>query len=225
MSVEAMARDIGATSADKRTEVPIKTELAEERSKSPPQCRREAEDDKFCMPPPPPPSAVLITDTPSPVNDHEYCTNCNQLGHMKITCPFHHKKTYTNYVQPGHNFITCGRPPKKAVRPQNLKPLPDNTPATRGTSNLHLIQKGKGGNFCSAHTPDNFQGLTHDQPCELWKGYGYQTKNCYITHRNSRNTFKSTNRKNPLRANKPLQWELDTEVEPNLSIAQWMVND
>ena len=77
MFVEDMARDIGATPAHERTEVPTKTELAKERSKSPPQCRREAEDDRFFMPPPPPPLAVLITDSPSPVNDHKYCTNCN----------------------------------------------------------------------------------------------------------------------------------------------------
>ena len=77
MSVEDMATDIGATPAYKRTEVPTKTELAKKRSKSPRQCRREAEDDKFFMPPPPPPAAVLMTDTLSPVNDHEYCTNCN----------------------------------------------------------------------------------------------------------------------------------------------------
>ena len=77
MSVEDMAKDIGATPAHKRTEVPTKTELAKERNKSPPQCRREAEDDKFFMPPPPPPPAVLMTDSPSPVNDHEYYTNCN----------------------------------------------------------------------------------------------------------------------------------------------------
>ena len=36
MSVEDMARDIGATLAHKRPEVPNKTELAKERSKSPP---------------------------------------------------------------------------------------------------------------------------------------------------------------------------------------------
>ena len=77
MSVELMARDIGVTPANQRTEVITKTELAKERSKSPPQCRREAEDDKFFMPPPPPPPAVLFTDSPSPVNNHEYCTNCN----------------------------------------------------------------------------------------------------------------------------------------------------
>ena len=71
MSVEDMARDIGATPAYKRTEVPTKPELVKERSKSPHQCRREAADDTFCMPPPPPPPAVLITDSPSPVNDHE----------------------------------------------------------------------------------------------------------------------------------------------------------
>ena len=64
MSVEDMARDIGGTPAHKRTEVPTKTELAKERCKAPPQCRREAEDHKFFMPPPPPPPAVLITDSP-----------------------------------------------------------------------------------------------------------------------------------------------------------------
>ena len=120
MSIEDMARVIGATPAYKRTEVPTKTELAKERSKSPPQCRREAEDDEFFMPPPPPPAAVLITDSPSPVDDHEYCTNCNQEGHMKIMCPFHLKKTCRKCGHPGHNIITCGRPPKKAVRLQNL---------------------------------------------------------------------------------------------------------
>ena len=149
MSVEDMARDIGATPAHKGTEVPTKTELAKERSKSPPQCRREAADNKFFMPPPPPPSAVLISDSPSPVNDHEYCTNCNQQAQMKIMCPFHLKKTCSKCGQPGHNIITCGRPLKKAVRPPNVKPLPENTPPTPGPSNLHLIPKGKGGNFCS----------------------------------------------------------------------------
>ena len=83
MSVEDVARDIGATPAYKRTEVPTKTELAKERSKSPPHCRREAEDNKFFMPPPPPATAVLITDSPSPVNNHEYCTNCKQKEYMK----------------------------------------------------------------------------------------------------------------------------------------------
>ena len=59
MSVEDMARDIGATLAHKRAEVPTKTKLAKERSTSPPQCRKEAEDDKFFMPPPPPPPAEI----------------------------------------------------------------------------------------------------------------------------------------------------------------------
>ena len=135
MSVEDMARDIVATPAYKRTEFPTKTELAKVRSKSPPQCRREAEDDKFFMPPPPPPPAVLITDSPSLVKDHKYGTNCKQKGHMKIMCPFHLKKTCRKCRQPGHNIITCGRPPKKAVRPQNLKPLPENTSPTPGPSN------------------------------------------------------------------------------------------
>ena len=88
MTVEEKARDIVATLAHKRTEVPTKTELAKVRSESPLQCRREAEDDEFFMPPPPPPPTVLITDSPSPVNDHKYCTHCNQNGHMKIMCPF-----------------------------------------------------------------------------------------------------------------------------------------
>ena len=153
MSVEDMARDIGAILAHKRTEVSNKTELAKERSKYPPQCRREAEDDKFFMLAPPPPPAVLITASPSPVNDHEYCTNCNQKGHIKIMCSFHLKKTCRKCGQPGYTIITCGRPRKKAVRPQNLKPLPENTSPTPGPSNLHLIQKGKGGNFCSQPTP------------------------------------------------------------------------
>ena len=39
ISVEDMARDIGAIPAHKRTEVTIKTELAKEGSKSPPHCR------------------------------------------------------------------------------------------------------------------------------------------------------------------------------------------
>ena len=89
MSVKDIARDIGATPAHKRTEVPTRTELAKERSKSPPQCRREAEDDEFVMPPPTPPPAVLITDSSSPVNDNEYCTNCNKPEHMKIMCALH----------------------------------------------------------------------------------------------------------------------------------------
>ena len=46
-----------------------------------------------------------------------------------------------------------------------------------------------------------------------------------MTHRNSRNTFKSIKHKNTLRANHPLQLELDTEVEPELSIPQWMVDN
>ena len=201
MSVEDMARDIAATPAHTMTEIPTKTELGKERSKSPPQCRREAEDDKFFMPPPPPPPAVLIIDSPSLVNDHAYCTNCNQKGHMKIMCPFHLKKACRKCGHPGHNIITCGRPPKKAVRPENLKPDPDNTPPIPGPSNLHLIQKGKRENFCSQPIPDNCRRLKHDQPCELCKDYGHRTKNCYLTHRNSRNTFKYTNQKNTLRAN------------------------
>ena len=93
MSVEDMARDIGAIPAYKRTEVLTKTELVKERRTSPPQCRMEAEDDKFFIPSPSPPPAVLITDSPSPVNDHEYCTNCKKKRHMKIMCPFYLKKT------------------------------------------------------------------------------------------------------------------------------------
>ena len=89
MSVDDMARDIGATPAHKGTEVPTKTELAKERSKSLLQYRREAKDDKFIMSPPPPPPAVLITDSPSPVNNHEYCINCNNKAHMKIMYLFH----------------------------------------------------------------------------------------------------------------------------------------
>ena len=108
MSLEDMARDIGATPAYKRTEVPTKTELAKERSTSPLQCRREAEDDNFVMPPPPPTPTELITDSPSPVNDHEYCPNCNQKGHIIIMCPFHLKTTCRECGQPGHNIITCG---------------------------------------------------------------------------------------------------------------------
>ena len=178
MSVEDMARDIVATPAHKRTEVPSKTELAKERSKSPPRCRREAEDDKFFMPPPPPPPAVLITDLPSPGNDYAYSINCNKKRHMKIMCPFHLKKTCGKCGLPGHTIITCGTQPKNAVGPQNLQPLPGDIFLTSGTSNVHLIHKGKAGNFCSAPTPDNFQRLTHDQLCELCKGYGHQTKNC-----------------------------------------------
>ena len=223
MSVEDMARDIGATPAHKRTRVPTKTELAKERSKSPPQCRREAEDDKFFMPPPPPPLAVVITDSPSPVNDHEYGNNCNKKAHMQIMCSFHLKKTSRQCGQPGLNIITCGRPPKKGVRPQNLKPLPGDTPATPGPSKLYLIHKGKCGHFCSAPTLDSFQRPTHDKPCELRKDYGHQPKNYEITHKNTRSTFKSSNQKNTVRANSPLQLDLDTEVEPDLSIAQRMV--
>ena len=140
-------------------------------------------------------------------------------------CPFYLKKTCRKCRQPGHNIITCGRPPTRAVRPQNLKPLPENTPPTPGASKLHLIQKGKGGNFCSLPTPDNFPRLIHDQACELCNGYGNQTKNCYLTYGNSRNTFKSTNEKNTLRANQRLQLEFDTEVEPDLCIAPWMVDN
>ena len=134
-------------------------------------------------------------------------------------CPFHLKKTCSKYGQPGHNIIIYSRPPTKAVRPQNLKPFPENTPPIPGPSNLHLIQKRKAGNFCCQPTPDNFQRHRHDQPCELCKGCGHQTKNCYITHRNSRNTLQSTNQKNTLRANQLLQLQLDTEVEPDLRIA------
>ena len=79
MSVEDMARDIGATPAHKRTEVPTRTELANQRSKSPPECRTVAEDDKVFLPLPPMPPAVVITDSPSPVNDHDYYHNCNKL--------------------------------------------------------------------------------------------------------------------------------------------------
>ena len=62
MSVEDMARDIGATPAHKRTQVLTKTELEKERSKSPPQCRREAEDDKvFLLPPPLPQQYSSLT--------------------------------------------------------------------------------------------------------------------------------------------------------------------
>ena len=141
MSVEDRARDIVATPAHKRTEVPPKTALAKEKSKSPPQYRREAEDDKFIMPTQPPSPGVLITDTPSPVNDHEYCTNCKKFGHMTIMCTFHVKKTGRIYGHPSHNIITCGRPPKKAVRPQNLKPLPEDTSPILCISLLHLIHK------------------------------------------------------------------------------------
>ena len=88
-------------------------------------------------------------------------------------CLLHLNKTYGKCWQPGHNIITCGRPPKKAIRPQNLKHLPENKPPTAGPSNLHPIQKGKVGNFTSQSIPDNFQRLTHDQPCELCKGYGH----------------------------------------------------
>ena len=193
MSVEDIARDIGATPPHKRTEVSTKTELGKESRQSVPQYRRVAEDVEFIMPPSAPPPAVLITDSLSPVNDHEYCTNCNQKGHIKIMGPFHVKKTCSKCGQPDHNIISCGRPPKKAVKPQDLTPLPDDTPATPGTSNLHLIYAGKGANFYSQPTLDNFQRLTHDQPCELCKGYDDQTKNCYITYRNSRNSFQSTN--------------------------------
>ena len=223
ITVEDMARDMGATPAHKRTKVPTKTALDKKRGKSPPHCRREPEHDKFFMPPPPPPPAVLITDTP--INDHVYCTNCNQEGQIKIMCPFHLKKTCRKCGQPGHNIITCGRLPKKAVRPRNLKSLREHTAPTRGPGNLHLIQQYKVGNFCSLPTPDNFQRLTHRQLYELCKCYGHQTKNCYITHRNRRNTFQSSNQKTTLRANQPLQLELDTEIEPDHSIAQWMVNN
>ena len=144
---------------------------------------------------------------------------------MKIMCPFQLRKTCRKCAQPGNDIITCGRLHKKAVRPQNLKPLPEDTSAIPGTSDLHLIQKGNGRNFCSAPIPDHFQRLTHDQPCDLCKGYGHRTKNCYITNRNSRSTFTSTNQKNTLRANQPLQLDLDTEIEPDLSIAQWMVDN
>ena len=133
MSIEDMARDIVATPAHKRPKVPTKTELVKERSKSPPQCRREPEDDTFFIPALPPPPGVLITDSPSPVNDEEYCINCNQKAYMKIMCVFHLKKTCRKCGQAGYNIITCGRPPKKAVRPQNLKPLTDDTPPTTGT--------------------------------------------------------------------------------------------
>ena len=152
-----MARDIVATPAYKRTELPTKTELHKERSKSPLKYRREAEDDKFFMPPPPPPPTVLIADSPSPVNNHEYCTNCNQLVHVKIMYPCHVKKTCRKCGEPAPNIITCGSLANKAVRPRNLKPLPEITPRTRGPSNVHLIQKGTGGNFCSAPTPDDVQ--------------------------------------------------------------------
>ena len=144
---------------------------------------------------------------------------------MRIMCPFHLNETCRKCGKPGDNIITCGRPPKKAVRPQNLKPPPEDTPTIPGPSNLHLIQEGKCGNFCSAPTPDSFQRLTHDQPCELCKRYGHQSKNCYITHQNSRGTFKSSNQQNTLRANQALQLDLDTEVDPDLSIAQWMVDN
>ena len=49
--------------------------------------------------------------------------------------------------------------------------------------------------------------------------------NCYITYRNSRSTFKSTNQKDTLRANQPLQLELYTEVEPDLSFAPLMMDN
>ena len=224
MFVEDMSRDIVATPAHKRTEVPTQTVLAKERSKSPSQCRTEAEDDKFFMAPPPPPPTVLITDSALAVNDHEYCINRNHKGQMKIMCPSHLKKTCRKCGQPEHNISTCVRPHKKAIRPQNFNPLPEHTPATPGPSNLRLIQKGKGGNFCSQPTPEDFQRLTHDQPCELRKSYGHRTRNCNVIHRNSRNTFTSSNEKNTLRVNQPLQLELDTEVERDLSIAQWIVD-
>ena len=212
-------------SHNKRTDVPTKCDLTKARSISAPHCRREAEDDKFCMPPPPPHTTVRIIDVRSLINNYEYCTNCNLTGHMKIMCPFHLKNTCRKCGQPGHNIITCGRPPKKAVRPQNLKPAPEHTPSTPGPSNLHLIQKGKRGNFSSQCTPDNFETLSHNQPCKHCKGNGHQTFNCYIMHTNSRNTIKSTNQKNALRANQPVQLALNPEVEPDLSIAQWMVNN
>ena len=113
MSVEHIAIDIGATPAHKRTEVPTKTELAKERSKSLLQCRREADDDKFFMSPPPPPAAVLITKAP---DYHKYSTDCNQKAHMEIMCPFQLKQTCRKCVQLGPNMISSGRPPKKAVR-------------------------------------------------------------------------------------------------------------
>ena len=108
-----MARDIVSTPGHKRTEVPTKTELAKERNKSPPQCRREAEDDEFFSRPPPPLPEVLIINSPSPVNDQKYCTNCNKVGKMKIMCLFYFKKTCSICEQPDHNIITCGRPLKQ----------------------------------------------------------------------------------------------------------------
>ena len=144
---------------------------------------------------------------------------------MKIIRPVHRKKSCRKCGQSGHHIITCCRPPKKAVRPQNLKPLPEATSPTPGSSNLHLIEEDKGGNFCCAPTPDNLQRLTHDQTCELCKCYGHHTKNCDIIHRNSRSTFKSTCENNTLRANQALQLELHTDIEPDLSIAQWIMDD
>ena len=219
-----MARDIRATPAHKRTEVPTRTELANKRSKSPPECRRVPEDDKVFLPLPPTPPAVVITDSPSPVNDHDYYYDCNKLWHLRIICPFLRRKTCRKCEQPGHNITTCGRPRKNTICTQKLKPLPENTPLATGPSDLHLIQKCKVCNCCSAPTPDHCQILTHDQPCELCKGYGHQTKNCYITHRNSRYTFKSTNDTNFLGDNQLLQLELYLEVKPNLRIAQWMLD-
>ena len=143
MSVEDMATDMVATPAHKRTKVANKTQLAKWRRNSPPECRREAEDDKFFMPPLPPPPAVRITDSSSPGNVHKYCINYNQVGYMKIICPFYVKKTCRNCGQPGHNFITCGSPYDKTVPPRNLKPLPENTSTTPGPSNLRLIQERK----------------------------------------------------------------------------------
>ena len=225
MSVEHMVRDIGATPAHKGTELPTERELAKQSSKSPPRCRREIEDDKLFIPPPPPPPAVLNIDSPSPVNNHECCTNCNHKEHMKIMCTSYLKKTCRKCDQPGHNIITCGRPPKKAGRPQNVKPLPENFSPTPHFSKYSTIRTGYRGHYQSVPTPHNFHTLTHDERCKLCKGYGHQTKNWYIIHRNSRSTLESFNQKNTLRANQVLQLDLDTEVEPDLSIAQWMVDN
>ena len=177
------------------------------------------------MPPPLPPAAVHISNTASPVNDHAYRTNYHMSGHMKIMSSFQVKKTCRQCGQPDHNIINCGRLHMPEVRPQNLKPLSEVTSTKPGPSNCHRIQQGNDANFCSVPISDNFQRLTHDQPYELCTWYAYQTKNCYVTHRHSRSIFKSTNQKNPLRANQPLQVELDSEVEPDLNIAQWMVDN
>ena len=120
MSIEDMARAIGATPAHKRTQVSTTTELAKERCKSAPQCRTEGEDDKFFMPPPPPPPAVILTNSRLPGNDHEYCTNCNQLVHMKSCVHFTSKQTPGN----ADSLATLSSPvadlPKKILNSRTL---------------------------------------------------------------------------------------------------------